>query len=144
MDKKRKALGLFSDHFNCSQSVFAAFAAEFGLKEEAALKIACAFGAGIARTQGVCGAVTGAFMVLGLRHGKYLADDETAKELTYARAREFAADFSRIHGSTICRELIGVDISTSEGLLHARDTGLFEKRCTMFVRDAVSLLEEMN
>lgn len=144
MDKKQKALGLFSSHFNCSQSVFAAFAADYGLEEESALKTACAFGAGMARTQGICGAVTGAYMVLGLRHGEYLAEDETGKELTYEKAREFAAAFSRMHGSTICRDLIGIDISTPEGLLHARDTGLFEKRCAVLVRDAVTLLEEMD
>ena len=41
-------------------------------------------------------------------------------------------------------ELIGVDISTPEGLQRAHDSGLFEKRCAIFVRDAVEILEKMD
>ena len=144
MDKKQKALSLFSNHYNCAQSVFTAFAPGHGLSEETALKTACAFGAGMARTQGICGAVTGAFMVIGLRHGKYLADDQTGKDITYDKAREFAGAFTRLHGSTVCRELIGIDISTQDGLLRALDADLFESRCAVFVRDAVALLEEID
>jgi len=144
MERTKKALGFFANHFNCSQSVLIAFAGDYGLDEHTALKLACAFGAGMARTQDTCGAVTGAYMVLGLRHGKYLADDETGKELTYAKARECTASFVRLHGSAICRNLIGVDISTPEGLQRAHDAGLFEKRCAFFVRDAVEILEKMD
>ncbi|MBP7602671.1 MAG: C_GCAxxG_C_C family protein [Spirochaetes bacterium] len=144
MEKTKKALGFFANRFNCSQSVLIAFAGDYGLGEHTALKVACAFGAGMARAQDTCGAVTGAYMVLGLRHGKYLAEDETGKELTYAKARGFTASFVRLHGSTNCRNLIGVDISTPEGLQRAHDSGLFEKRCAIFVRDAVEILEKMD
>ena len=57
----------FSEGFSCSQSVLAAFAPELGLDADAALRVSAAFGGGMGRTGGTCGAVTGALMVLGLQ-----------------------------------------------------------------------------
>ena len=80
----------FSEGFSCSQSVLAAFAPEFGLDVDAALRVAAAFGGGMGRPGHPCGAVTGALMALGLRYGATVVDP-AAKELTYAKARDFVA-----------------------------------------------------
>ena len=64
------------------------FAEELGLDPETALKIACGFGAGLARRQEVCGAVSGGIMALGLRHGRGEGQDRAATEETYARTQE--------------------------------------------------------
>ena len=80
----------FSEGYSCSQSVLAAFAPELGLDADAALRVSAAFGGGMGRTGGTCGAVTGALMALGLKYGATVADP-VAKERTYALTREFIA-----------------------------------------------------
>ena len=46
MNKSDKALELFSNNFNCSQAVLTAFAPDFGLDEQLALKFLNQFGYG--------------------------------------------------------------------------------------------------
>ncbi len=108
----------FAQGFNCSQAVFSAFASQLGLSNETALKLSSPFGAGMARQGQVCGALAGALMVLGLRHGNV---DPEGKENTYQIAEEFIRKFKERHGAILCRELIGYDISTSAGLQAARE-----------------------
>jgi C_GCAxxG_C_C family probable redox protein len=106
------------------------------------MKIAAGFGGGMGRMAGTCGAVTGAFMVLGLQCGQASPERE-AKEAIYCRIRAYARQFRARHGSLSCRELLECDISVPEGLQRARELDLFSKTCPQFVRDACEILEEM-
>jgi C_GCAxxG_C_C family probable redox protein len=133
------AVALFEQGFTCGQAVLAAFAERRGLDREAALRVACAFGGGVARTGSTCGAVNGALMAIGLEHGRTRVEDEAARERTYVAARAFLARFVREHGSDVCRELLGVDIGTPEGREAARKAGLFASRCPQLVRSAASI-----
>jgi len=123
----------FSQHYSCSQSVFSAFAPRFGLTDEQALKLASPFGGGVVHQGHICGAVTGALMALGLARGNAAADK---KDETYRVAEDFLKRFRERHGTILCRELIGHDISTPDGLQNARDTGVFKSTCPGLVRDA--------
>lgn len=143
MNKVRCAVECFKSGFNCTQAILSTHAEDFGLDRETALKVAAGFGGGMGRMAGVCGAVTGAFMVLGLRHGATTADDKEAKERTYAFVREFAKRFEARHRSIVCRELLGCDIATAKGLQAAKDGNLFKTVCPMMVEDAAMILEEM-
>lgn len=138
-----EAVREFLAGFNCAQSVLAAAGPRLGLPREACLKVACAFGGGLARTGGVCGAVAGAFMAIGLRHGMVERGDEASRDRTYALARELASRFGERHGSTLCRELLGCDIGTPEGLEQARRRRFHTEICPAFVRDACVILEEI-
>ena len=142
MNRIETAVSRFADGFNCSQAVLSAYAGEFGLDDDTALKIASGFGGGMGRMADTCGAVTGAFMVLGLQYGQASSDRE-AKEGIYARIREFADRFQARNGSLVCRDLLGCDISTPEGLQHAKDEKLLTTICPKFVRDASEILGEM-
>ncbi len=142
MNRIETAASRFADGFNCSQAVLSAYAGEFGLDDDTALKIASGFGGGMGRMADTCGAVTGAFMVLGLKYGQASSDRE-AKEGIYARIREFADRFQARNGSLVCRDLLGCDISTPEGLQHAKDEKLLTTICPKFVRDASEILGEM-
>lgn len=82
MKPQEKAIACFRNGFNCSQSVLSAFGPYYGLNDDQCLRVACAFGAGMARRQMTCGAVIGALMALGLKHGKSLNDDESKKTNT--------------------------------------------------------------
>jgi C_GCAxxG_C_C family probable redox protein len=90
-----------------------------------------------------CGAVTGAFMVIGLKHGRTRAEDEETAEIAYGLVQEFADKFKARNGSIACRELLGQDISTPEGVELAREKGLFATRCPRFVRDAAEIVEQV-
>ena len=123
--------------------MLASFAGDYGLDRDTALKVAAAFGGGLARLGETCGALTGGMMVLGLRFGKSRPDDDPARERTYALTREFVSRFRERHGAALCRELIGCDITTPEGYQSARDRQLFTALCPKYVRSAVELLEEL-
>jgi C_GCAxxG_C_C family probable redox protein len=69
-ERCERATQCFSEGFNCSQAVLSAFGPEMGLDCETALRVAGMFGAGMGRMGNVCGAVTGAFMVIGLKYSK--------------------------------------------------------------------------
>ena len=137
------AASAFAQGLSCSQAVFSAYAAEHGLDRDAALKVAAGFGGGMGRMAQTCGAVTGAYMVIGLKHGAVSGQDQDAKQKTYRLVREFAERFHARNGSVVCRELLGCDISTPEGFEKMRALGLHEKVCTKLVRDACEILDEM-
>jgi C_GCAxxG_C_C family probable redox protein len=91
-----------------------------------------------------CGAVTGAFLAIGLRHGRVRVEDSAAKEKTYAVMTEFARRFRARHGDDLsCPPLIGCDLATAAGQKKARDGNLFQTRCATFVRDAAAILEDL-
>jgi len=128
--------------FNCSQAVFSTLAEPLGFDRSLALKIASPFGGGIGRTGETCGAVSGALMALGLQSG-YSEPDPQAKERVYALAREYMHRFQERYGSVACKALIGVDLSTPEGLQKAREQDVFKTKCSQFIAGAVEIAEEM-
>lgn len=142
-DCQQKALDCFLSGFNCAQAVFSACAPLLGLDEESALKVAGGFGGGMARLQEVCGAVTGAFMLVGLKHGKTRPQDDEAKDRTYALVAELAERFSARHGALRCRDLLGIDLNSEEGKAAFRDQEMHRLKCEKYVADAAALAEEL-
>ncbi|MHC4630378.1 MAG: C-GCAxxG-C-C family protein [Planctomycetota bacterium] len=147
MDTKvEQAVSLFKQGYNCSQAcsqaILAAYAEHPDLRRKTALKLACGFGGGM-RMAETCGAVTGAFMVIGLKYGPADAEDKNAKEKTYELVREFAEKFNSRNGSVICKELLGCDISTREGAKIAKENNLCSSLCPKMIRDAAEIIEEM-
>ena len=140
--KSEEAVKRFKKGFNCSQAVLSSFSEQFGLDCDKASKVATGFGGGM-RMGGTCGAVTGAFMVLGLKYGNSTAKDKEGKAKTYKIIEEYTSRFKTRHGSVACRELLGCDISTTEGMKEAQGKGLFSSTCPQMVQDAAEILEEM-
>lgn len=114
----------------------------FGLDRERGFQLAGSFGAGVARTGETCGAVNGALMVIGLKHAKKRSEENDERELSYSLARKFMDAFKDRNRSLLCRELLGVNVSTPEGMAVVRERDLFATVCPRFVRDAAELLEE--
>jgi len=142
-EKPEQAVNIFKEGFNCSQAVISVYAEDFGLSRENALKIARGFGGGMGRMAQTCGAVTGVFMVLGLKYGNADIHDKEVREKIYGMVREFARRFENCNGSIVCRELLGCDISRPAGAAAAKENGLFASVCPKLVGDAVEILEEM-
>jgi C_GCAxxG_C_C family probable redox protein len=134
------AVEIFGRGFNCAQSVFLAYASQFGLDEQIALKLASPFGGGLARRGEVCGAVSGALLALGAARG---ADEPAGKERIYRLSQEFMSLFEQKHASLLCRDLIDCDTSTPEGWQKARETGKFTTVCPILVRDAVEIVQAL-
>jgi C_GCAxxG_C_C family probable redox protein len=143
MKKKEKALELFNGSFNCSQAVFTVFAEEFGLEKEEALKISCGFGGGMARMGNTCGAVTGAYMAIGLKYGKSKPEDNEARDITFSKIHQFSDEFKKKNNSLVCNELLGCDYGSPEGRKFAADNNLHSKICNNLVADAVEIVEKL-
>ena len=142
MDRKQKAVDYFSQELHCSQSVLAAFAEECGITEEQALRLGSCFGTGMRRGE-VCGAVTGALMVLGLLYGQKKAGDAEGRQ-TSNKVNDLMMDrFKEKCGSYICNDLLGCDVTTSEGIQYCRDNKLFTDFCPKMVAAAVEVVEEI-
>ena len=90
-----------------------------------------------------CGAVTGAYMVIGLKYGAVSGQDQESKQMTYRLVREFAERFKAKNGSLVCKDLLGCDISTSDGFEEMKRKGLHGTVCVKAVRDACEILDEM-
>jgi C_GCAxxG_C_C family probable redox protein len=132
--------------FGCAQAVLASFSQDYGLDEEAALRISTGFGSGMGRMCEVCGALTGAFMVIGLKHGKVATDGTKYgpnTETTYRLVAEMAKKFEARNGSIYCREIIGHDLSDPEEREKVVQMGLFTTTCGKCILDSVELLEEI-
>lgn len=142
MNRVEIAGNYFANGYNCSQAVFASFAPDYGLSVDNSLKIACAFGGGMGRQQQTCGAVTGALMVLGLKYGKALNDDEGKKKLTYIKTTEFFEAFKKQHGSTNCKALLdGLDMNDQIDMEQIKNRDLFNTLCPIYVVSAVEIAE---
>lgn len=128
--------------YGCAQAVLAAYATRYGLTEKKARSIACCFGGGVGRSGQVCGAVSGALMVLGMHVWDDDADVATTKERIYALSAEFMDRFADSHGTTQCIELIGKNLRDPVQLEKAKEEELFSTLCPGYIRDAIALLEE--
>jgi len=138
-DQAERATELFQKGYNCAQSVIGAYAAQLGVPEDIALRMAAGFGGGLGRCGEACGALTGGVMVVGLRCGSAEADP-VAKLRAYEAARVFIEAFWARSGAITCRDLLGVDISDQEAYQHAREEGRFKSICPGLVRSAAELL----
>jgi len=134
---------LFKKDFNCCQSILASFGPTQGLNEEDCLRLATGFAGGMNYQGKKCGAVVGAYLVLGLVYGNDIPNDELRKEFTYKNMRDFEEEFLKKYPSTDCNGLLGVDISTIEGFEKVGEEKLFEKVCPGVVRYAAELLEKI-
>lgn len=126
--------------FNCAQTIFGLFASDLGLDEKTALKISSGFGGGMASAE-TCGAVTGAYMVIGMKHG-HSNSNPGDKAKTKLLIQKFNEEFRKVHGSLICKNLTGFDISTPEGSFAANEAEVFKQKCPLLIKSACKIIEE--
>jgi C_GCAxxG_C_C family probable redox protein len=137
-----RAQSLFAEGYSCSQAVLLAFAPRLGLDADTAARIASPFGGGIARCGWTCGALSGAFLAVGLHAGHTAAQDSVRKDDVYARVQAIAERFREAHGSTQCHKLIGFDLLDAGQRQAAADAQVFTRVCPRFVRTAAALAAE--
>lgn len=142
MTNVEKALDYFSNNFNCSQAVFTTFATQMGFDEKTALKLSTEFGGG-ARCGELCGAVSGALMVLGLKYGYSNSDNAEEKAKAYNLAGEFNNRFIQKNGSVVCKNILKYDLTIPEDLKKIKENNLFTTVCPQLVADATEIIEQM-
>lgn len=135
MSEINEAVKLFNSGYVCSQAVFAAFSPKLGLEKNQALKIGACFGSGMRKGE-VCGACTGALMVLGLKFGE-------SKAMSNEACVRFLDEFKKENGSYICNDLLGCDITTKEGVDFATENKLFKEFCPKMVESAAKITEKI-
>ncbi len=134
----------FLDGYNCAQAVVLAFADDFGLEKKTAVMLSSSFGGGMGRLREVCGAVSGMFMVLGLKYGYDSPENNEAKKELYKKVQEVAGIFKEDNGSIICRELLGLNQKgKSDPTPEQRTETYYKKRpCKDLVKFAADLVED--
>jgi C_GCAxxG_C_C family probable redox protein len=143
MTHAEKAMEKFMSGFNCAQSVVHSYVSELHFDPDGALRIANGFGAGMGRKQEVCGAVSGAIMVIGLLYGRGENDGAERTEKTYATVRKLIDSFTEQYGSISCKQLLeGCSLVTEEGRRRFKDDRMKEK-CREFVGAVCWILDKL-
>ncbi|HEY8908727.1 MAG TPA: C-GCAxxG-C-C family protein [Desulfosporosinus sp.] len=142
MKKSDVAVECLTSGYNCAQAVFSTYCSELGLEPEVALRIAGGFGGGMGIGE-TCGAVTGAFMLIGLKHGNVNVDDKVNKRKTNSLVQEFTTRFKVINDSVKCKDLLAYDISIPEEMVIVREKKLFSTICPKLIKDSAEIIEEL-
>jgi len=141
--QSEQAVSRFKEGFSWSQPVLLTYSEQLDLDRSTAAKLASGFGGGMGRMAQTCGAVTAAFMVIGLKYGSQDPNDKQTKERTYHLVRQFAEKFKARNGSVTCSQLLRCDISTPQGAKTAQEKNLFSTVCPKMVQEAVEILDEI-
>ena len=129
------------DSKNCAQSVVTAYAEHYKIEKDTALSLSVGFGGGMGRLQEMCGAVSGAIMVLGLASNFREEDGRDKINEVYTKVRSFIEDFKQKEGTFKCRDLLGCDLQSEEGHKYFVDNNLREN-CRGYVRFCCELLDK--
>lgn len=141
--RAEQAVALFKSGYNCSQSVVVAYADYFGLDKETAMRVSASFGGGMGRLREVCGAVSGTFMLAGLKYASTDPSDKEAKTKNYTVVQELAEKLRHHNGSIICRELLGLTQKKDTPVPSDRTPEYYKRRpCAEYVAIAARVIGE--
>lgn len=141
--KDKLAREYFKSGYNCAQSVFLAYAQDYGIDKETALKLSSSFGGGMGRLREVCGAVSAMFMIAGLEFGYTEKNNDIAKARHYELIQNLANEFKKKNKSIICRELLGLEENVSSPVPSERTEQYYKERpCENLIGDACIILDK--
>ena len=141
-DYSQKAVNYFKQGYNCAQSVFLAFANDFGFDDKTALKLSSSFGGGMGRLREVCGAVSSMFAIAGLKQGYTTPNDDEIKAKHYELIQNLAKQFKDEFDSIICRELLGLPEGEESPIPSKRTEQYYKERpCEDFIRFAANIIQ---
>ncbi len=141
-DHTEKAVTLFTQGYNCAQSVFVAFSDVTGMDEELAKRLSSSFGGGMGRMREVCGTCSAMFMIAGILYGEGTETDHSIKTEHYKRIQYLSEEFRKKHETIICRDLLKGLAVTSTPTPEKRTEQYYKVRpCVKFVRTAAEILD---
>ena len=143
MDRCASAYDSHKKGYNCAQSVAGTFADLTELSMEQILAVSGGFGGGVGGTHSeLCGAVSGAVMVLSLVNPYTDCGDPAAKRNVYAIAKEFRRRFEEVFGKTRCGDLLAARPGVTDKTPAAQRLGI-TAHCDSMIVTAVELVEQM-
>jgi C_GCAxxG_C_C family probable redox protein len=143
MNKSELASEYLKKGYNCAQAIIKTYAGDVGMNEEEAVKMTSVMGGGIGRTGHICGAVSSAALIIGMKFGSTDNTVKHARAKAYQKAKELLEKFAAKNKSILCKELLDYDISTREGLAQARESGVMVQKCPKLVFSAAKILESI-
>jgi len=137
------AIYSFNSGYNCAQSVLSAYANFLDFDINQLINISSGFGAGMGRLQETCGAVTGAFMVIGLSNGKKNQDNASLKQESMMLIQTFTEEFKKKNGTINCKALINCDLNTDEGQKYFEEKNIMETVCSKCISDSIGIVNKL-
>lgn len=137
-----RSLSLRRAGYSCGQSVLMPYAAEFGLDEELASAMALPLAGGMAKGR-VCGCLSGAALVIGLKLGRGFPQNRDVKKESSRALRELTERLEAQYGCTNCHELLGLDPSTPEGGALFAQNNLRETVCIPVMELCIRFLDTL-
>lgn len=134
-----RALTLFDANYNCAEAVATAAGEALTPGQNVFPRLATILGGGCGRRGETCGALIGALMAISSLHGRRQGEGPEAKKRCYDLAEMVVEDFKDKHGTLLCRELTGVDLSTREGQKAFDERQIHKNRCAAIVQEATRL-----
>lgn len=143
MNNQEKSIKNF-ETMNCNQAVFCTYGPKFGVEEKLCLKLGLAYGGGMGRQGKTCGAVTGAYNVIGLWSAEQpLKEMAEMKKIAAEKVQEFNRLFIEANGSLECKDLLKYDISIPEQSEKVNELGLFDTVCPKMVGSSAKILDQI-
>lgn len=142
-NKIRQAKEIFLNDSNCAQSVLTVLGSDYGINQDIAYKLSSGIGAGMGYQGKTCGAVLGAYMILGLEFGNLIPEDAESKQLIRQTIDLFNKKFIKLYANLDCSELLNYDISKADEHKKATDQNLFNTLCPQFVQSSIEIIEEV-
>lgn len=140
---QNKALTYFREGYICAQAILLTMQEYWKVEHPLEPKVACAFGSGIGRRGSLCGAVTGGVIAISWKFGTN-EPSSAKRQRAYALALKFYNHFVDRCGSAMCRELIGYDLTNSKEAEQARQSNVYQEKCTRFLEIAIELLMKLH
>jgi C_GCAxxG_C_C family probable redox protein len=138
----QKAVHLFENGLNCSQAILTAFGEPYGIDPETAKNLGRPWGGGVGRLGRICGAVSGAVVLLGYARSGGRNEAEARNNIC-ALIRELVQRFEECNGTSVCSDLLGANFTTEEGQRKIKEEMLVKKLCPKFVEDASAILADL-
>jgi len=133
---------LFIKGIDCSQVVAGAFSDELKLEPALLRKMGACFGGGMGRGE-TCGSYIAALMIIGLKYGHFSENDEKQKEVMKQKKDKFSKKFIEKYSSTMCRQLLGYDLSKPNEFNAALESGRLLSFCPQLTKDTIDILREV-
>ena len=132
------------NRFGCAETTFITLKEVFGLPDASDPSAAVALNGGVAYSGGICGALSGAALAVGMLAGKRIPDHKRAKRAARGILARLMEDFQEAYGSVNCRDLIGQDIRDEAGHRSFIESCIWRIRCMGQIEDTVKKLAALN
>ena len=101
--------------FGCAETAYMVLKAAYGLDDPMDPAAAVALNGGVAWSGGLCGAISGAALAVGMLAEQRISDHAAAKRAARMLVAETLDAFRAEHGAVDCRALIGYDLRAPGG-----------------------------